>query len=152
MRFYLLIPGGNSSLYQEVIYNSKYYPCGLERLSILDLHCRLGLYRRSSRNRAKDEFKKRVEANSTKKKTGHSKNKSGNLHDTIKEQIVIAESQTYSSFGCFWLTCLFSISKIARLGNCYLVFLGKKVSGFSFAPLKLCMVTLLRYGYLVDNS
>ena len=45
----------------------KYYPFGLERLSIFDLHCRLGLYRRSSRNCAKVEFKKRDEANSTEK-------------------------------------------------------------------------------------
>ena len=28
----------------------------------------------------------------------------------------------------------------------------EKVSVFSFASLKLCMVTLLRYGYLVDTS
>ena len=28
----------------------------------------------------------------------------------------------------------------------------EKVSVFSFASLKLCMVTIQRYGYLVDNS
>ena len=71
-RFYLLIPGGNTSLYQEVIYNSKYYPCGLERLSILDLHCRFGLIGGQVEMR-QSRIQKRDEENSTKKKQAISK-------------------------------------------------------------------------------
>ena len=51
----------------------------------------------------------------------------------------------------FELLALLIIQKLRAWAIAILSFL-EKVSVFSFASLKLCMVTLLRYGYLVDNS
>ena len=106
---------------------TRYYPCGLERLFILDLHCRLGLYIWSSRNHAKGEFKKRDKAKSTKKKQTIPKTNQSIYMRRLGNELLLPRVNLTFRLVAFELLALLIIQKLRAWAIAILSLLEKNV-------------------------